>query len=183
LMTLCVVSPLEEVEEVQKVVEEAFAGLPSQPRGRRGERDDGEAGNKRAQQRQQQQQQQSAVLAPPEAAWQSKGIYPYLVQQQQGQLVPPIPPPPPRKVFAVLAKPVAPVRELKIVWELVRPNLWYLSGKSDGAGELDQANGAGNNFEPQGAAVLKAGAEDILSKPALVVSNLLGHEGYPSGNL
>lgn len=140
-MTLAVVSRLP-VEKVQTAVEEYFKAVPHVAR-----IGDGVPSVPMA-------------LKPsnerPEDEWISKGIPAYRDTSDAP--------------FAILAKPVAPVRNIKILWHIPRPNVWGDNLKVKG----------GNDDALSSDSPEVAYARDLLGKPGQIVSNLLGHEGNGS---
>ena len=146
MMTLSVVSRLP-VEKVQAAVESYFGEVPRVSRS-------GDETNPL-----------SLVLKPynvrPEAEWMELGIPAYHSTFRSSILAKR------PETFAVLTKPIAPVRSLKIEWHLQRPNPYI--------DVLSSAGGADDGDSP-----VLANAREVLGKPAQIVSNLVGHEGRGS---
>ena len=166
LMTLVVVSSLD-ANVVQGAVEKAFAPVPySRSNGGGGDsmtKDKttmakGEKGGSSQPSTSTMQGnallQQSRPVLPPESLWRSKRIPAFA-----DPTAPDAPTP-----FVVLAKPVAPLRVLRLVWPLARPDpdvdLYSSDSTSPGADDGDSAAAA--------AAARAANAADLLAKPTLV---------------
>jgi hypothetical protein len=157
LMTLVVVSSLD-ANVVQGAVEKAFAPIPSTRDGT--PTDSNKKGKEEAGQSRQSFNQRP--LLPPESVWRAQNIPAFADPNAPGAPTP----------FVVLAKPVAPLRVLRLVWPLARPDP-YLDLYSSGAttsteGGAASSTAATSDSADAVATARAANAADLLAKPTLV---------------